>query len=56
MSIEPATWERMPSSLYSSLKEIPDLPSFRELLTSLTFKPIGETAPIPVMTTLLGSI
>ena len=52
ISIEPAIFDRIPRSLYSSLKEIPDFPLIKDSFISLIFLPIGEIAPMPVITTL----
>src|SRR5260370_36342420 len=47
----PATWLRKPSSLYCGTNSMPDLPSFREFVTSAALLPSEETMPKPVTTT-----
>src|SRR6188768_2683557 len=47
----PATWLRKPSSLYCGTNSMPDLPSFRDCVTSAALLPIDETIPSPVTTT-----
>src|SRR5262245_43722423 len=47
----PATWLRKPSSLYWGTNSMPDLPSFRDCVTSAALLPIDETTPKPVTTT-----
>src|SRR5882757_5484641 len=47
----PATWLRKPISLYCGTNSMPDLPSFRDCVTSAALLPIEETTPRPVTTT-----
>ena len=49
----PCTWQRKPSSAYSSAREMPDLASRRLARTSCVLLPMDETMPIPVTTTRL---
>src|SRR6185436_7522236 len=51
----PATWLRKPSSLYCGTNSMPDLPSFRDCVTSAALLPIEDTIPSPVTTTLFIS-
>src|SRR6187551_2757040 len=47
----PATWLRKPSSLYCGTNSMPDLPSFKDWVTSAALLPIEDTTPRPVTTT-----
>src|SRR5258707_491588 len=47
----PATWLRKPSSLYCGTNSMPDLPSFREVVTSAAWLRSEEPMPKPVTTT-----
>src|SRR5258706_16435110 len=49
----PCTWQRNPSSAYSSARTMPDRASLNEASTSWVLFPILETTPIPVTTTRL---
>ena len=49
----PCTWQRKPSSAYSSAREMPDFASRRLASTSWVLLPMDETMPIPVTTTRL---
>src|SRR6201986_1982813 len=51
----PAIWLRKPSSLYCGTNSMPDLPSFRDCVTSAALLPIDDTTPSPVTTTLFIS-